>query len=133
MLHYPNQKKNFSKVLKKPIIKETNLVSTDERWRTTAAKCYVWIKGNPIKAVLDSGAAVSIITNKLRRKLGIPIDVDSKVVVITANGIRERALGQINHVNINIQDIQIPMNLQVIDSTEDNLLLGTDWFEKTKA
>ena len=25
------------------------------------------------------------------------------------------------------------MKLQVIDSTEDNLLLGTDWFDKTKA
>ncbi|RHZ89109.1 hypothetical protein Glove_19g437 [Diversispora epigaea] len=73
LLKYPEQKRNLTKILK----------------RST---------GNPIAAVLDSGAAVRII----------------------------------NSVEIVIQDLLVPMQLQVIESTEDNLLLGTDFFEKTQ-
>ncbi|CAG8642224.1 11748_t:CDS:1, partial [Diversispora eburnea] len=40
---------------------------------------------NIIKAVLNSGATVSIIPDKLRKILGIPINVPSKVIVIIAN------------------------------------------------
>ena len=39
----------------------------------SAAKCYIRIKGNPLVAVLDSGAATSIITKKLLNKLGLTI------------------------------------------------------------
>jgi hypothetical protein len=39
--------------------------------KTTAVKCNVKINGEPIKAVIDSGASVSIMTNKLRNELEI--------------------------------------------------------------
>ena len=66
-------------------------------------------------------------------KLGLEPDTPSKTVVITANGTRERALGQISNLKIYIQDMIIPIKLQVIESREETLLLGTDWFEKMKA
>jgi hypothetical protein len=133
MLKYPDQKRNLTKILKRPTApKEAKHVETNEK-RTTAAKCYVQIRQNPVVAVLDSGAAVSIITKSLKNKLGLKVDRESKVIVITANGDRQRALGQINNVNIDVQNLRVPMKLLVIDSADDNLLLGTDWFEKTKA
>ena len=69
-------------------------METDEVKRTTTAKCYVRIRNNPVVAVLDSGATVSIIINKLRKKLELTINGSSKVIVVTANGARQRALGQ---------------------------------------
>ncbi|CAG8623668.1 16156_t:CDS:2 [Cetraspora pellucida] len=76
----------------------------------TAARCYVRIQGNPVVAVLDSGAAV-----------------------IMATGVETRALGKINDVKIVIQDAMISSTLQVIESSDETLLLGTDWFQKAKA
>src|SRR5688572_10146102 len=134
LLKYPDQKRNLTKILKRPSQqKETNHVETDEIKRTTAVKCYVRIGKNPVVAVLDSGAAVSIITNKLRKKLELTINGLSKVVVITANGVKQRVFGQIDYVPIGIQNLLVPMKLQVIESSEETLLLGTDFFEKTQA
>jgi hypothetical protein len=88
LLKYPDQKRNLTKILKRPMQqKETNHVESNEK--TTAAKCHVRIKRNSVTAVLDSGAAVSIITNSLRKKLDLSIDRASNVVVITANGTRQ--------------------------------------------
>src|ERR1041384_3154218 len=84
-------------------------------------------------AVLDSGAAASIITDRLRKKLKLKIDGPSKTVIIIANGDRQRALGEIKSVGIAIQNLLIPMRLQVIDSADETLLLGTDFFDKTEA
>src|SRR5688572_20674369 len=134
MLKYPDQKRNLTKILKRPARQEeAKHVETSSEKRTTAAKCYVRIKGNPVNAVLDSGAAVSIITKSLKNKLGLTINRSLNVIVITANGTRQRALGQIDSVNIAVQNLLVPMKLLVIDSSDDNLLLGTDWFEKTRA
>ncbi|RHZ46445.1 hypothetical protein Glove_621g43 [Diversispora epigaea] len=80
--------------------------------QTTTAKCYVRIEGNPIAAVLDSGAAVSIITNKLRRRLGLEIDRPSKVIVIVANGIV-------------IQDLLVPMQLQLTYDNKETIVATT--------
>ena len=46
---------------------------------------------------------------------------------------RARALGKINTVKIIIESIRMPITLQVIESPDENLLLGTDWFKRTKA
>ena len=97
MLQYPNQRKNLVKILKRPkkTVETNYLQSENDTRKTSSAKCYVRIKGNPVIAILDSGAAVSIITNKLMYKLGLEPDTPSKTIVVTANGNRVRALGQI--------------------------------------
>ena len=65
-------------------------------------RCHIRIKGNPVVAILDSGAAVSIITAKLMRKLGLQIQKPSKTIVVTANRTRTKALGIISDVKITI-------------------------------
>jgi hypothetical protein len=133
MLKYPDQRKRLAEMLKRATQKDANLVESNNQYRTTAMKCHIRIKNNPVVAVLDSGAAVSIITKSLMKKLGLEIQESSKVVVTTANGDKSRALGQIKNLPIVIQTIAVPITLQVIESTEDTLLLGTDWFNKARA
>jgi hypothetical protein len=57
-----------------------------ENEETIAVKCDVKINDEPIKAVINSGVSVSIITNKLRNELEIPIKRKSKEVLVVANG-----------------------------------------------
>ncbi|CAG8766085.1 3997_t:CDS:2, partial [Cetraspora pellucida] len=88
ILQIPKQRRNLAQALKRPLItpvEETNLVDPKPSSRTTAAKCYVRVKKNPILAVLDSGAAVSIISKRLMNKLGLTIQEPSTAIVVTAN------------------------------------------------
>ncbi|CAG8781668.1 772_t:CDS:1, partial [Acaulospora morrowiae] len=134
LLKYPDQQRNLSKILKraKPP-EETNQVSSADMLKTTAAKCYVRVGDKTMVAVLDTGAAVSIITKRLADKLRLTINEKSTSVVVTANRTRERTLGKIKDVGITIQGVTIPVKLRVIESRDETLLLGTDWFQKTKA
>jgi hypothetical protein len=68
----------------------------------------------------------------LAKKLGLNIDKPSKLIVTTANGSRVRVLGQITEARIIIQHVSVPVELQVIESPQDTLLLGVDWCRKTK-
>ena len=97
-------------------ISEANHIELGTQRKTVAMRCHVNIKGQQVIAVLDSGAAVSIIIAKLMRKLGLRIDRDSKTIVVTANGAREKALGTIINVKITFQNIAILIDLQVIES-----------------
>src|SRR6185437_68222 len=98
-----------------------------------AMRWHLNIRGQPVVAILDSGAAVSIITAKLMKRVGLKINQYSKTIIVTANGAREKALGSITDVKITLQDIVIPIDLQVIESKDETLLLGTDWFNKSRA
>ena len=118
---------------KKEHIAKANQAEIHQSKKTTAMRCHIRIRGNPVVAILDSGAAVSIITAKLMRKLGLQIEKPSKTIVVIANRNRTKALEIIPDVKITIQDIIISINLQVIESMNETLLLGTDWFNKSRA
>jgi hypothetical protein len=134
-LQVPAQKRNLAKVMRRKTnpTTEVNHIEETRNRKTTAMRCHIRIKGNPVVAILDSGAAVSIITAKLMKKLGLQIEGPSKTIVVTANGTRDKALGIIRDVKITVNDIIIPVNLQVIDSRDETLLLRTDWFNKARA
>ncbi|RIB29474.1 hypothetical protein C2G38_2155250 [Gigaspora rosea] len=89
----------------------------------------------------------SLPSNNLKRKRG-PSKIDSKVkklgleinnrsitVVVVATRAKAKILCRINDVRIMIKAIVVPVptTLHVIDSLDDTLLLGTYWFQKTKA
>ncbi len=85
-----------------------------------------------MKAILDTGAASNIISNKLMRELGLKIKKTSNIIFKMANGKKVPSLGQ-TQGKLGIQGIETPVTLQVIDSKEDTLLLGNEWFSQVKA
>jgi hypothetical protein len=85
-----------------------------------------------VKAILDTGAASNIISNKLMRELGLKIKKTSNIIFKMANGKKVPSLGQ-TQGKLGIQGIETPVTLQVIDSKEDTLLLGNEWFSQVKA
>jgi len=90
------------------------------------------INGKEVKTLIDSGAAANIITNKLRKRLGIRIERPSKTIFTIANGKKIPSLGE-TEITIEIdEEIEIPITVQVIDSVKEDLLLGTAFLVKTK-
>src|SRR2546423_762764 len=112
--------------------REANYIGEDSQ-TTTAARCDIYINNEKLFAVINSGAATSIMTKKLMDKLGYKINELSKLTIITANGSRIRSLGKINRVPLELEDEFIPTTFQVLDSVDDTLILGNDWLQKVQA
>src|SRR6266542_3582552 len=99
----------------------------------SAVRITIRIKGTPIKAVLDTGANVSIITlpvvKKLRLTMGLPDG--SKIIVVDQT--KKNVISIVKDAPLSIQDARVLINLLVIEAPEDNLLLGTDWMDRYQA
>src|ERR1044071_8600245 len=52
------------------------------------------INGEEVKTLIDSGAATNIITNRLRKRLGVRMKRPSKTIFTMANGKRIPSLGE---------------------------------------
>src|SRR6266496_3885258 len=99
--------------------------------KTIAAKCNLIISEEEVKTIIDSGAAVNIITDTLRKKLGVIISRPSNTIFTMANGGKAPSLGRAE-IMIEIEDEEIPVEVQVIDSRSEDLLLGNEIFRKLK-
>jgi predicted aspartyl protease len=88
---------------------------------------------NPINAIVDSGADLSVITTPLAKKLGLKITLGGKDTIVTVDGQRRNVHGNVTAAKIQIQDKLVPIDLLVVDSNRDNLLLGMDWIMTHKA
>jgi hypothetical protein len=79
-----------------------------------------------IRALVDTGAGPSAISNMLRKELNIQIIKKSNVVLTIADGKSIASLG-IAEIEIEInEDLGIILEVEVIDSKRKELILGTD-------
>ena len=113
--------------------KEANFVKSDEEEATTAAKVNLRVKGKVQTAIVNSGAATSIITKFLLDQLGLTIGRPSKLIVVTANGARTKSLGVATQVPITIGKMNILTSFQVLESRDEILILGNEWLQKNQA
>ncbi len=92
----------------------------------SAIRTTVRIKEIPIRAVLDTGANVSIVTLPVVKKLYLTMGMPDESKIIAIDQTKKNVIGIVRDVPLSIQDARVPVNLLVIEVPEDNLLLGTD-------
>ncbi|GBC14645.1 ribonuclease H-like domain-containing protein [Rhizophagus irregularis DAOM 181602=DAOM 197198] len=107
--------------------------NSEEETSTTAAKCEFHINQQPVIAVIDSGAAVSIMTTAMMKTLKLTIDGPSEYVIKTANGTRVRSLGEIQNLPLKVRNLIIKTNVQIIESSDSVFILGNNWMRKVNA
>ena len=96
-----------------------------------STRCKIEIRDQEMEAIVDSGVATNIMTKGLQEKLGINITESSNGRFRLADGKKVIALGQI-FITIKIGEIMIPMRVQIIDSREKHLIMGTEILAKIK-
>ncbi|KAG9289425.1 hypothetical protein G9A89_007986 [Geosiphon pyriformis] len=84
------------------------------------------VDGYPIKLILDSGSAGSIITRQLMDQLGCQVDQAASARIITADGATKTPISKIN-------DIMTPIKVLVIEATQYQTLISNDWLFKVNA
>src|SRR5436190_920603 len=113
---------------------EANFISSDEdEETTTAAKINLRVNGKVQTAVVDSGAATSIITTAVQKRLGLEITSPSNLMVVTANGARTKSLGIVNNVSLSIGKLKINASFEVLESKDEIFILGNKWLRKVEA
>ncbi|GET53866.1 retroviral-like aspartic protease 1 [Rhizophagus irregularis DAOM 181602=DAOM 197198] len=86
----------------------------------------VIIKGKLVSIIIDSGVSVSLISDKLRKELNIPIIEKSDIRFIMANGAKVASKGKIEiTIEIN-ENTEMKIIMDVIESVEKELILGND-------
>src|SRR6266542_828788 len=100
---------------------------------TTAEEAVVRIKGTPMRAVLDTGMNVSIITLLVVKKLRLIMGMPDGSKIIAVDQTKKNIISIIRDAPLLIQDAKVQVNLLVIEASEDNLLLGTDWIDRYQA
>ena len=53
--------------------------------------------------------------------------------IIAVDQTKKNVISIVKDAPLSIQDVRIPISLLVIDASEDNLLLGTDWIDQYQA
>src|SRR5215208_4993469 len=95
----------------------------------TAARVDARYKLNPIKPIVDSGVSVSIITEALATKLKIKATEEMNLTYCVIDEEEREILGIAKNVPIMIEDARTLVDLQIVTSFNDNLLLGMDWIK----
>ncbi|OMH79257.1 DNA damage-inducible protein 1 [Zancudomyces culisetae] len=107
-------------------ISEVNEFEVEAK-KLSNCKALVKVFGQSIWAVVDTGAACSVVTSNLVEEWGLSPDSYSKQVIVTADGKRHTTLGKVSDVPLKVSSFMFPVNLWVMDRNEDILILGTDW------
>ncbi|KAG9292263.1 hypothetical protein G9A89_009075 [Geosiphon pyriformis] len=91
------------------------------------------VKGKPIRLILDSRLAGSIITYQLMQQLKRNIDRPAQTVIVTADGIKKTPVGEIDDFLFSIDGITISVKVLVMDAPQYQALIGNNWLLKANA
>ncbi|KAG9307779.1 hypothetical protein G9A89_023344 [Geosiphon pyriformis] len=93
----------------------------------------VRVGGIDIKLILDSGSAGSIITKQFMDQLGRQVDYAATAQIITADRNTKTLIGEIDNFPFEINGIQIPTKVLIMETTQYQALVGNDWLSKANA
>ncbi len=87
-----------------------------------------------LQAQWDTGAQISVCTKPLAIKLELKwAKLEKELNMVTIDGKRSPSIGIVENVGLKILDVRVSINIYIVDSTKEELLLGSNWFAKYKA
>ena len=99
----------------------------------SAVRVIVRVKETPMRAIIDTGANVSIVTLLVVKKLRMINSNDLTSIWYFHDQTKKNVISIVRDASLSILDARVSINLLVIEASEDNLLLGTDWIDRYQA
>src|SRR6266498_3451154 len=99
----------------------------------SAVRTTIRVKGHPVKAIVDSGASVSIITLPIVKQLRLQMSSADGSNIVAVDQVKRKVIGFIRGAPLAIADARVPVDLMVIDAPRAALLVGTDWLRRYSA
>ncbi|OMH82057.1 DNA damage-inducible protein 1 [Zancudomyces culisetae] len=128
----PQLTNKLVKLCKKSKNSELNEITFDEM-KTSNCKIVVTIFGRHTIAIIDTGAACSVVTPEVLDSWGLDVDIKHDQVIITADGKKHPSKGKVSNIPIAFNEHLFPANMVVMERPDNTLILGTDWLKKHSA
>jgi hypothetical protein len=97
-----------------------------------AVYCNATVDNKPIYLILDSGSAGSVMSKSFLQQLGRKIESASTITMINIQGGRSRPLGRVNNIPLQINGVEVPINVDITESTDYYIVAGNDWLTKCR-
>ncbi|KAG9306628.1 hypothetical protein G9A89_000727, partial [Geosiphon pyriformis] len=91
------------------------------------------VEKKPIRLILDSEFAESIITYQLMQQLKRNVDRPAQTIIVTADGMKKTPVKEIDNFPFTIDGITIPVKVLVMDASQYQALVGNNWLQKANA
>ena len=92
----------------------------------------IQLDGSEIKALIDTGSAVSLIRESLCESMKLPVGIEPTPQLFTiVNGIKFYTSGIVK-TTVEVAGIQVPVSLHQADSLPTHILLGRDFASSAK-
>ncbi len=97
-------------------------------------RSYVKLERHSLQAQWDTGAQISICIKPLATKLGLKwAKPEKELNMVMIDGKKSPSIEIVENVGLKILDVKVPINIHIVDSIKEELLLGSNWFAKYKA
>src|SRR6266508_6271337 len=83
--------------------------------------------------VIDTGAEVSVCTKPMADLLKLKPKPDKTMTVMAIDGIKQKSLGSAGLVMIKVMDQPTQVEMQIVQSKDQVVILAIDWIQKYKA
>ena len=94
--------------------------------------CEVNIQGIETEAIIDSGAAATVMSSGLLKKIPYRITESSKVNFTPFGKGKYTSSGVIKEMEFFIGDIKTIMDVEVVDLPDEIFILGVDWIKRER-
>src|SRR6266542_2310178 len=98
-----------------------------------AARIYRKIGRTECQLVIDTGAEVSVCTKLMAGLLKLKLKLDKTMTVIAIDGIKQKSLRSVDLVTVKVMDQPTQVEMQVVQSKDQVVILVMDWIQKYKA
>ena len=123
-VRYVNEKKEYDVNAVEVLV---NSVSNENAMRVDG-----YVNGNKVEFILDSGAAISVINERVLNKYNMSIFKTNQKIKTATNDVRN-AIGTTGNVRVEIKGQVVEMQFLIVDHDDHEALLGYDWFMATGA
>ena len=90
-------------------------------------RSYVKLGRHSLQAQWDTGAQISVYTKPLAIKLGLKwAKPEKELNMVTIDGKKSPSIGIVENAGLKILDVRVPINIHIVDSTKEKLLLGSN-------
>ncbi|KAG9286492.1 hypothetical protein G9A89_014658 [Geosiphon pyriformis] len=110
-----------------------NGTALDEKCPITAMYTEATVNNTPIKLILNSRSAGSIVMLQLVNQLGFKVDCATMSQIIIADRSTKLSHDEIDSFPFEINGIVIPTKVLIIDTTQYQVLVENDWLTKANA
>ncbi len=110
----------------------------DNKWvnfttKHPVARIYRKISQTECQLVVDTGAEVSVCTKPMADLLKLKLKLDKTMTVVAIDGIKQKSLGSASLVTVKVIDQPTQIEMQVVQSKDQVVILAMNWIQKYKA